>query len=304
MINPVRSFYMQVLPSIIGVFIFTASCGQHLKTGPMKNDMLPKEIHLPPQTVKIIDSIFVFENGIRQLETVQVFNLKDDILVSGHTEYYVKGILNFTAADRFDHNGNNIESKTTFHLKNSVQVFSKKLDDKGSIIQLTATENGKENIIYYKNRYSQDRLTEHSVISENTGRVIEKTAFQYDAHGNLAEEKVTAFHREAKNLYEYNKDNQVTLYQHIQNGELNDKVLYNYHEGLLRKTEAYDWLSPNPSIENYTYNKDRQLVMVRQGASNDKTEYKDFDEFGNWQIMEIHVYGELTRLTKRQFFIR
>lgn len=302
MINSVRSFYVQVFLSIICIFIFTASCAQHLKIYPMKNDMLPKEIHLPPQTVKIIDSIFVFENGIRQLETLRVFNLKNGILVSGHTEYYVKGILNFTAADRFDHNGNNIESKTTFHLKNSVQVFSKKLDDKGCIIQLTATEDGKENIIiYYKNIYRQDRLTEQSVI---TGRVIEKRAFQYDAHGNLTEEKVTAFHREAKNLYGYNKDHQVTLYQHIQNGELNNKVIYHYHEGLLRKTETYGWLSPNPSIENYTYNEARQLIMVRQGASNNKIEYKDFDEFSNWQIMEIYGYGELTRLTKRQFFIR
>lgn len=304
MIKSGRRFYKQVLLSIVCSFIFNTSYGQHLKSDFIKNSMLPKEINLPPQTVKFMDSIFVFENGTQQLETIQVFDLKNGILVSGNREYYVNGILNQTTVDRFDHNGNNIQSITTFHVKNSTQVFLKKLDEKGNIIYLTTTEEDRQNVIYYKNIYRQDKLAEQSVISKNSGTVIEKITFRYDAHGNLTEEWVKASHRDAKNLYEYNKNHQVIRYQHIRNGKLSDKICYHYREGLLRKTESFDGLSAKPSIEHHVYNEARQLVLVRRGASNDKTEYKDFDEFNNWQTREQYVSGELSRLTKRQFFIR
>jgi len=278
--------------------------GQNLKGGSLKNDSLPQEITLPPQTVKIIDSVFVLQSGVPQLETVQVFDLRNGILVSGKMEYFQKGILIHTTADQFNKKGNLIESATTFHLKNSTRTFWKKLDEHENMTQLTTRENGKERFAYYKNVYRQNQLAEQWVLSPYTGAVTQTYLYEYDRSGNLTESRRKGADPNTKTVFEYNKQNQITLKQDLKNGQVDEKMLYFYDQGRLRKTEWYERLSPNPMIENYTYNKSGQLVQVRLGKSNDKTEYKDFDEFGNWQIKEQYSLGELSRLTRRKFLIR
>ncbi|WP_146944386.1 RHS repeat domain-containing protein [Chryseobacterium hagamense] len=278
--------------------------GQNLKGGSLKNDMLPQEITLPPQTAKIIDSVFVMQSGIAQLETVQVFDLRNGILVSGKLEYFQKGILIHTTIDQFNKNGNLIESATTFHLKNSTRTFRKKRDEHENMTQLTTLENGKEHFAYYKNVYRKNQLAEQWVLSPYTGAVTHTYLYGYDRSGNLRESRRKGADPNTKTVFEYNKQNQITLKQDLKSGQVDEKMVYFYDQGRLQKTEWYERLSPNPMIENYTYNKSGQLVQVRLGKSNDKTEYKDFDEFGNWQIKEQYDFGELNRLTIRRFLIR
>lgn len=278
--------------------------GQNLKGGSLKNDGLPQEITLPPQTVKIIDSVFVLQDGVPQLEMVKVFDLRNGILVSGKLEYFQKGILVHTTIEQFNKNGNLIESSTTFHLKNSTRIFRKKLDEHENMTQLTTRENGKESIAYYRNVYRQNKLAEQSALSPYTGAVTQTCLYEYDRSGNLKESRRKGGDPNIKTVFEYNRQNQITLKQDLKNCQVNEKMLYFYDQGRLLKTEWYEWMSPVTMIENYIYNQSGQLVQVRLGKSNDRTEYKDFDESGNWQIQEQYYSGELSRLTRRKFLIR
>lgn len=278
--------------------------GQELRTGSLKNDGLPQEIALPPQTVKIIDSIFVLQSGVPQLEMVQVFDLKNGILVSGKLEYFQKEILMHTTIEQFNKNGNLIESATTFHLKNSTRTFRKKLDEHENMTQLTTLEKGKERFAYYKNVYRQNQLAEQWVLSPYTGAVTQTYLYEYDRAGNLKESRRKGGDPNTKTVFEYNRQNQITLKQDLKNGQVDEKMLYFYDQGRLQKTEWYEPLSPVPMIKNYTYNESGRLVEIRLGKSNDKTEFKDFDEFGNWQTQEQYDSGELSRLTRRKFLIR
>jgi hypothetical protein len=299
-----KKVFTSLLLYLLCLFIAGALQGQNLKAGILKNDRLPQAIKLPPQTAKIIDSVFVMQNSVPQLETVQVFDLRNETLVSGKTEYFQKGILIHTTVEQFNKNGNLIESATTFHLKNSTRTFWKKPDEHENMTQLTTRENGKEHFAYYKNVYRQNQLAEQWVLSPYTGAVTQTNLYEYDRSGNLTESRRKGADPNTKTVFEYNKQNQITLKQDLKNGQVDEKMLYFYDQGRLRKTEWYERLSPNPMIENYTYNKSGQLVEVRLGKSNDKTEYKDFDEFGNWQIKEQYDFGELSRLTRRRFLIR
>lgn len=304
MIRFQKTVFTSLLLHLLCLSMADALQGQDLRTGSLKNDGLPQEITLPPQTVKIIDSVFVLQSGVPQLEMVQIFDLRNGILVSGKLEYFQKGILIHTTIDQFNKNGNLIESATTFHLKNSTRIFRKKLDEHENMTQLTTLENGKERFAYYKNVYRQNQLAEQWVLSPYTGAVTQTYLYEYDRSGNLKESRRKGGDPNTKMVFEYNKQNQITLKQDLKNGQVNEKMLYFYDQGRLLKTEWYEWLSPVPMIENYIYNQSDQLVQVRLGKSNDRTEYKDFDESGNWQIKEQYSLGELSRLTRRKFLIR
>ncbi len=286
------------------LLFFTISCLQESKITVKKNSHFPKEITLKPNIVKIIDSIFVFKNEVQTLEAIDVFDLKNGILVFSERKYYVDQQLNQTTHDRFDQNGNLIESHTILHFKNSDQHFTKKLDEYGNISQLTSTDGSQAYIFHYKNSYAHNRLSEVAVSSENTGAVFERTQFTYDSNGNVTEQWVKDSSGDVKNIYQYNQDQKVILYKHLENGALNDSIIYTYDQGLLTKQEWFESQFPNPTVEHYFYNKAKQLVLVRQGKSNDKTEYKDYDELNNWLVKEQYVYGTISRLTKRKFLLR
>ncbi|RQO30389.1 hypothetical protein DBR32_12530 [Taibaiella sp. KBW10] len=296
--------YLTIFISFISLLFFSTSFGQNSKSKSIKNNLLPKEITLNPNTIKIIDSIYVFKNGIQKLETIQLFELKNGILVSGNRKYYVNDTLNQTTNDVFDSNGNCIESNTLLHFKNSNQIFERKLDEYGNIIQLTTTENNKVNILEYRNAYEKNKLVDVSAISKKTGDILKKTSFKYDSRGNLIEEWFKSSYLDAKNLYQYNKTNQVILHKHIRNGVLNDSIIYHYDKGLLSKKEWYEDAFANPMIKNYYYNEKQQLILEKQEDLNEKTEYKNFDSFDNWQIKEQYSYKNINRLIKRVFINR
>lgn len=264
--------------------------------------MLPKEINLNPKITKIIDSIFIFKNGVKKLETVQVFDLNKGLLTHGNSKYFVNDTLNQTGINTFDHNGNSIESSTILHFKNSSQNFTRKFDNYGNMTHAAVKEGDKTSFFEYKNTYINNKLTETSAISKNSGRIIDKSSFEYDTKGNLIAEYIKSSYLEAKNLYEYNNDNQVTLYQHIRNGEVDDRIIYHYNNKLLSKKEWFESISPNPMVTEYIYNDKNQLILEVEKQFAGKIEYKNYDSFSNWQIKEQYSGGELYRLTKRIFF--
>lgn len=292
----------KILIWIASILFFSISCGQNKQIKPKQNDMLPKEINLNPKITKIIDSIFIFKNGVKKLETVQVFDLNKCLLTHGNSKYFVNDTLNQTGTNTFDHNGNSIESNTILHFKNSSQNFTRKFDNYGNMTHATVKEGDKTSFFEYKNTYINNKLTETSAISKNSGRIIDKSSFEYDTKGNLIAESIKSSYLEAKNLYEYNNDNQVTLYQHIRNGEVDDRIIYHYNNKLLSKKEWFESISPNPMVTEYIYNDKNQLILEVEKQFAGKIEYKNYDSFNNWQIKEQYSGGELNRLTKRIFF--
>ncbi len=293
--------YLTTFISFIFLLFFTSSCGQNATEHSLKNKSLPKEINLNPKTTKIIDSILVFKNGIQKLETVQLFELKNGILVSANRKYFVNDTLNQTTNEIFDSNGNSIESKILLHFKNSIQLFERKLDEHGNIRQLKTTESNKVNILDYGNSYEKKELVSVMVVSKKNNDIIKSTYFKYDPKGNLIEEWTKSSFLDAKNLYQYNKANQVILHKHIRNGVLNDSVIYYYDKGLLYKKEWYENSSTNPMIRNYYYNENKQLISEKEEPYGDKVEYKNYDPFGNWHVKEQSSNENMTRLTKRTF---
>ena len=159
--------HLTIFISFIIIMFFSTSCGQNMKPKSIINNSLPKEITLNPNTIKIIDSIYLFKNGIQKLETFQLFELKNGKLVSGNTKYYYNDTLNQTTNDIFDLNGNCIESNNLLHLKNINQIFERKLDEYGNITQLTITENNKVSILEHINVYEKNKLVEMSIISKS-----------------------------------------------------------------------------------------------------------------------------------------
>ena len=290
----------KTLVGLATVSLFTVSCGQNQQTKIKKNDMLPKEIILNPKISKITDSIFIFKDGIKKLETVQILDLKNGILTHGHRKYFVNDTLNQTTNEKFDPNGNSIESHTVLHFKNSVQIFRRELDSHGNIIRLASEEDGRISHLEYKNVYRNNLLAESSVFSPVSGRTIEETKLEYDSRGNLIKEK----YKESENVYEYNDDNKVTGYKHIKNGVVETKIIYHYNNKLLSKMEWYDSISPNPMITEYFYNSNNQLISEILRKYAEKTEYKNYDVNNNWQVKEQSSGGAINRLTKRTFVNR
>lgn len=293
--------YPTIFTSFIFLLFFTSSCGQTLNGNSPKNKSLPKEINLNPKTIKIIDSIFVFKNGIQKLETVQLFELKKGILISASRKYFVNDTLNQTTNEIFDSNGNSIESKKLLHFNNSIQIFERKFDKYGNIIQLKTTENNKVNILDYKNSYEKKNLVSVSVVSKKSSDIIKITYFKYDSKGNLIEEWNTNSFLDTKNLYQYNKTNQVILHKHIRDGILKDSITYNYDKGVLSKKAWYENPPADPMITNYYYNENKQLILEKEVEDGDKVEYKSYDAFGNWQIKEQSSNENINRLTRRTF---
>jgi hypothetical protein len=291
--------------NLVIVFFFllcvNASCGQKPVKVLSRNNSLPKEINLNPNTGEIIDSVFIFKNGIKKLETVQVFELKNGILTSGNRKYFVNDTLNQTTNESFDSNGNSIESKTILHFKNSTIIYKRELDEFGNLKKLKTTEGSKVNILEYQNKYEKEKLVSVDVMSAKSNNIIKKTIFKYDFNGNLIEEKMNNSFLDVVNLYQFNEANQLVLHKHIRNGTLKDSVIYYYDEGLLKKKEWFENTGSNPMIKKYEYNKNKQVVLETEELFGGKAEYKEYDAFGNWHIKEQYAYGNMNRLTKRLF---
>ncbi|MCD1118921.1 hypothetical protein [Chryseobacterium turcicum] len=261
--------------------------------------MLPKEINLNPKTSKIIDSIFILKMGKKTLEVLQIFELKNGIITHGNIKYFVNDTLNSTTNDTFDSNGNNIESHTIHHFKNSNMTFRKELDNYGNMVSVAIEEDGRISHLKYKNIYRNNQLAESSLISEYSGKTINKTVLEYDSNGNLVKEKS----KESESEYQYNQDKKVTLYKHIKNGVVGERIIYHYNNKLLTKMEWYEnIISPNPMITEYAYNDKYQLVLEIQKEFASKTEYKNYNSYNNWQRKEQYSGGEMDRLTTRTFF--
>ena len=77
-----------------------------------------------------------------------------------------------------------------------------------------------------------------SIISKRSGDIIKKTSSKYDAKGNLIEEWFKSSYLDAKNLYQYNKTNQVILHKHIRNGVINDSIIFT-HKNANEYSKAY-----------------------------------------------------------------
>lgn len=288
---------IKILTGITSFLFFTISCGQNTQATIKKNDMLPKEIKLSPKTTKIIDSIFTFKDGVQKLETVNVFDVKNGLLTHANNKYFVNDTLNLTTNNKFNSNGNSIESKTTLHLKDSYKTFRKELDNHENITLLATEDNGIISYIEYKNIYRNNLLSETSAVSQTSGKTFDKTNFEYDDHGNLVKEKFA----ESENVYEYNQDNKITLYKHITKGVVDERIIYHYNNKLLSKMEWYESISPNPMITEYFYNDKNQLISEVQKQFAGKTQYRNYNTDNNWQIKEQYSGGQMDRLTKRTY---
>lgn len=301
MINNIQKHQFKLFFSLTFLLFLNFLCGQNSTKKSIKNNSLPKEIHLNINTKKIIENIYVVKNGIQKLETEQSFEFKNAILISANRKYYVNDTLNQTNNKIFDLNGNNIESNTLLHFKNSSQKFKTKLDKYGNITKLEAKEKDKINILDYHNSYVKNKLVSIVVISNKNGNIIEKTSFKYDSKGNLIEEHSKKSYLESKNLYTYNKYNQVILYKHIRNGVKNDSTIYYYNKALLIKKEWYIKSNPDPIVSIYNYNLKNQLILESEEKLGIKIAYKNYDSDGNWLVKELYNYGKLSVITKRIF---
>lgn len=292
--------------SLAFLIFFSASCAQKNDRGDgnskgyaLKNKSLPKEIKLNAKTSKIIDSVFSIKNDRRQLESVQVFNLKKGILISANRKYYKNETLNQTTNDRFDENGNNIESNTNLHFKNSSQIFKRKLDEAGNIIELISIEDGRPNVLEQENSYKENRLVSVVIRSKQSGSVIRNTINKYDVKGNLLEELNKYISGNANNFYQYNDASQVVLHKHFRDGKLHDSIVYHYANGLPDKEEWYENPPANPMVTTYQYNDRKQLVVETEETFGNTIYYKNYDADGNWQAREQYSDGKMRSLTKR-----
>lgn len=302
MINNKKSQIKYQLPFIFSlIFLSSYNFFYCQNSGSSKNKALPKEINLNLNTKRIIDSIFIFKNDSKKLETVQLFELKNGIVISSNKKYYVNDTLDQTIDQYYDFNGNNIESNISLHFENSNQKIQRKFDEHGNIIQLKTEKDNSISLIDYRNEYMRNKLVNVIAWSNNSGAIINKTSFKYDPYGNLIEESFKSLNLNAENSYSFNKSNQVIFFRQVRNGKLKDSIAYFYEKELLIKKEWYEAASKKPIVTIYNYNLKNQLILETDDRSGNRVEYKNYDSSDNWQAKYQYSSEKLSKIIKRTF---
>lgn len=283
------------------ILSLSACCQNPTKINVLKNDLLPKDIILNQNIKEIIDSVFIIKNGISSKESVQVYLLNDEILNSCNHQNFVNDTLVSISKTYCDNNGNQTEIERRHLIKSSIYKAIRTLDDYGNKVILKVDDNGRTNILEYKNEYRNQLLVKVTMTAKKSGNILQTTNYKYDSNGNLNEECEKNTYWDVKNIYAYNKSNQIISYKHFINSILEDSILYYYTAGLLSQKITYHSNDTQSYPKLYKYNDNEQLISESDVESKRDTLYKEYDNKGNWTVQQIIVDGVLGRVTKRSF---